>query len=52
MKEKIKALIKRADDSLESAKLLVNNGYNDASVSRSYYAMFYAAEAVLKHFQR
>jgi len=47
MKEKIKALIKRADDSLESAKLLVNNGFNDVSVSRSYYAMFYAAEAVL-----
>ncbi|MEN4006812.1 MAG: HEPN domain-containing protein [Methanobacteriaceae archaeon] len=47
MKEKIKALIKRADKSLESAKLLVNNRYNDASVSRSYYAMFYATEAVL-----
>jgi len=47
MKEKIKALIKRTDESLESAKLLVNNGYNDASVSRSYYAMFYAVEAVL-----
>lgn len=47
MREKIEALIKRADGGLESAKLLVNNGYNDASVSRSYYAMFYAAEAVL-----
>ncbi len=33
MKEKIKALIKRAYESLESAKLTVNNGYNDASVS-------------------
>lgn len=47
MKEKIKTLIKRADEDLKSAKLLVDQGYSDASVSRSYYAMFYATEAVL-----
>jgi len=47
MREKIKTLMQRAYESLDSAKLLVDRGYNDPSVSRSYYAMFYAAEAVL-----
>ncbi|MBL7086627.1 MAG: HEPN domain-containing protein [Candidatus Cloacimonetes bacterium] len=47
MKEKIKKLIKRAYQSLKSAKLLMENNDFDSSVSRSYYAMFYSAEAVL-----
>lgn len=47
MNEKIKALIERADESLESAKLLLDKEFYDASISRSYYAMFYATEAVL-----
>jgi len=33
MREKIRILIKRVDESLESARLLVDKGYNDASVS-------------------
>jgi len=44
---KIDFLFKRADDNLESIQLLIDNGYHDIAVSRSYYAMFYAAEAVL-----
>lgn len=47
MKEKIKVLMKRAEDSLSSAELLFKEGYNDFSISRAYYAMFYAAEAAL-----
>jgi len=47
MKEKIEALLQRAYDSLGSAKLLLDNDYYDSSISRSYYAMFYAAEALL-----
>jgi len=44
MKEKIKTLIERADESAESAKLLLDKEFYDASVSRSYYAMFYATK--------
>lgn len=41
------ALIKRAKSSIRSAEVLfADEDYNE-SVSRSYYAMFYAAEAVL-----
>lgn len=47
MKEKIEKLIERADKSLNSSKLLLENNDFDSSVSRSYYAMFYSAEAVL-----
>lgn len=45
--EKIKALIERADKNLQSSKLLLNNGFEDVAVSRAYYSMYYAAEAVL-----
>ena len=47
MKGKIEALLQRMYDSLGSAKLLLDNDYYDSSISRSYYAMFYAAEAIL-----
>ncbi|HAW49641.1 TPA: hypothetical protein DCX16_01620 [bacterium] len=47
MNGKIENLIQKANESLNSAILLVNEGYNDPSVSRAYYAMFYAAEAIL-----
>jgi uncharacterized protein (UPF0332 family) len=39
--------IKKAKQSLEAAKHLLEAGYPDFSASRSYYAMFYSAEAVL-----
>ncbi len=39
--------IKRACESLESTKILYENGkYND-SISQAYYAMYYAAKALL-----
>ena len=47
MNKKVKVLIERAESSLSSASLLLKEGYYDFSISRSYYAMFYAAEAVL-----
>ena len=46
MKE-INELLKRSGTFINSAKLLLDNGDFDSSVSRSYYAMFFAAEALL-----
>ena len=43
----ISDLIKKAKESLNAAKSLLESRYTDFSASRSYYAMFYAAEAVL-----
>ncbi len=43
----IKALIKKAEKSLLAAKLLHEKGYFSFSISRSYYCMFYCAEALL-----
>ena len=41
------ALLAKARDSLAAARLLLDSGYADFAVSRAYYAMFYAAEALL-----
>jgi len=43
----VKELIGRANKYLASAKLLLDNEDFDSSVSRSYYAMFFATEAIL-----
>ncbi len=43
----IEALIEKARRYLKSAQLLIDDGDYDSAVSRSYYAMFYAAEAGL-----
>ncbi len=40
-------LMQKADESLAAADLLLTQGYTDFAASRSYYAMFYAAEAAL-----
>lgn len=40
-------LLKKADRYIKSAKLLLENEDTGSSVSRSYYAMFYAAQAIL-----
>lgn len=40
-------LIEKARTSLRAAQLLFNDGIFDFSASRSYYCMFYAAEAIL-----
>lgn len=41
------ALLQKAHESLLAAKLLGQEGYPDFAASRAYYAMFYAAEALL-----
>lgn len=41
------ALVRKAQASLASARLLVENSYPDFAISRAYYAMFYVAEALL-----
>ena len=43
----IQALVEKARRYLKSAELLIQDGDYDSAVSRSYYAMFYSAEAVL-----
>ena len=46
MKE-IDSLVKRAERYIRSAELLLNDKDYESSVSRTYYAMFYAAQAAL-----
>lgn len=41
-------LIEKADHALEVAKALFKQGYSPDSASKTYYAMFYAAQALLK----
>jgi uncharacterized protein (UPF0332 family) len=43
----IDSLIKRARRYIKSAELLLNDKDYESSVSRTYYAMFYAAQAAL-----
>lgn len=43
----IRYRLEQADESLESARLLLDNGMYRPSVSRSYYAMFYSVLALL-----
>jgi uncharacterized protein (UPF0332 family) len=43
----VETLMARAYRTIRSAELLLSEGDFDGSVSRSYYAMFYAAEALL-----
>jgi uncharacterized protein (UPF0332 family) len=40
-------LLKKAHDSLSAARVLEREAMYDFSASRSYYAMFYAAQALL-----
>jgi len=46
MKE-VKSLIRKAKRYLKSADLLLKDGDYESSVSRTYYAMFYSAQAIL-----
>jgi len=41
------SLLDKADESYRAAGLLLEHGFLDFAASRSYYAMFYAAEALL-----
>jgi len=47
MKAEIQSILNKALDSLDAAKLLADQGYFDFAASRTYYAMFYTAEALL-----
>lgn len=47
MKEESYALLAKAHRSIEAAQMLLENGDPDFASSRGYYAMFYAAEALL-----
>ncbi len=43
----IKPLIEKAKKFISTAKLLLDHGDYDSSVSRTYYSMFYVVEAIL-----
>jgi len=45
--KEIGSLIERAQKYLKSAEILIEEGDYESSVSRTYYAMFYSAQAVL-----
>jgi uncharacterized protein (UPF0332 family) len=47
MKPEQGGLPRKAEDSLNAAKLMQQNGYYDFAASRAYYTMFYLAEAFL-----
>jgi uncharacterized protein (UPF0332 family) len=47
MKVEAKALLAKARDSLQAGNLLSREGYPDFAASRAYYAMLYAAQALL-----
>jgi uncharacterized protein (UPF0332 family) len=47
MKEENIPLLFRAEEAIESADLLLKEGYLADLISRAYYAMFYIAEALL-----
>ncbi len=40
-------ILAEADASLKAARVLLNEGFEDYAASRAYYAMFYAAQALL-----
>lgn len=41
-------MLRKADQSLAGARVLLQEGFYGFAVSRTYYAMFYAAEALLQ----
>jgi uncharacterized protein (UPF0332 family) len=47
--EEIAANLERADQSIRAARELLSRGYYDFVASRAYYAVFYAATAILLH---
>ena len=47
MTEDQEELLLKAQQSLAASQLLLKNNYTDFAASRAYYAMFYAAEALL-----
>ena len=47
MTSEVQALLTKGRESRQAAQLLEREGYHDFAVSRAYYALFYAAEALL-----
>ena len=47
MKDSSKQLLQKASRAIQAAKTLLDNGISEFSTGRSYYAMFYTAEALL-----
>ena len=47
MNEAVLELLEKSAQSIGAAELLLKDGYVDFAASRSYYAMFYAVEALL-----
>jgi uncharacterized protein (UPF0332 family) len=47
MKSESQALLAKARQSIQAAENLKRDGFQDFAVSRAYYSMFYAAEALL-----
>ncbi len=47
MKKYTEQLLEKAQDAIEAAELLATGRKNSVSAGRAYYAMFYAAEALL-----
>ena len=47
MKEETSLLLLRAEEAINSADILVKEGYLADAISRAYYAMFHVAEALL-----
>jgi uncharacterized protein (UPF0332 family) len=47
VKPEIEALLRKASESLRASQLLSREGYSDFAAARAYYAMFYAAQALL-----
>ena len=48
MKKEVQRLLEKANHALEVANSLCQQSFNDDAASKIYYAMFYAAQALLK----
>jgi len=49
MTEEVKKLLEKAERALQVADSLLTQEYFEDACSKAYYAMFYAAQALLKH---
>ena len=48
MKEEVKKLLEKSDHAILVAQSLIEDGFHSDAASKLYYAMFYAAQALLK----
>jgi uncharacterized protein (UPF0332 family) len=51
MKENAHFFLEKAKNAIGAAESLLRDGYHDFSAGRAYYAMFYAAEALLSELE-